>query len=140
MRVTSIIAASLGAAVLVVAGSGPSLAGEINGTGNPPGGEGLGTLHAHSICAFSGLEDGDGAGFPGPGGAPPQNWGHVHRDSGPRVPPRLRSGVGESSPATPATVTPASSPGAAGSRSRTDRTENPGPALLEGRSGAQPLT
>jgi hypothetical protein len=76
MRASSFIAASLGAAVLVVAGSGPSLAGEINGTGNPPGGEGLGTLHAHSICAFSGLEDGDGAGFPGPGGAPPQNWGH----------------------------------------------------------------
>ena len=77
MRVTSIIAAGLGTAVLVVAGSGPSLAGEINGTGNPPGGQGLGTLHAQSICAFSGLEDGDGAGFPGPGGAPPQNWGHV---------------------------------------------------------------
>jgi hypothetical protein len=79
MRASSFIAASLGAAVLVVAGSGPSLAGEINGTGNPPGGEGLGTLHAHSICAFSGLEDGDGAGFPGPGGAPPQNWGHVRQ-------------------------------------------------------------
>ena len=79
MRFTSIIGAGLGAAVLVVAGSGPSLAGEINGTGNPPGGEGLGTLHANSICAFSGLEDGDGAGFPGPGGAPPQNWGHVRQ-------------------------------------------------------------
>jgi len=36
----------------------------------------LGAAHANSICAFSGLEDGDGAGFPGPGGAPPQNWGH----------------------------------------------------------------
>ena len=35
--------------------------------------------HANSICVFSGLEDGDGAGFPGPGGAPPQNWGHVQR-------------------------------------------------------------
>jgi hypothetical protein len=29
-----------------------------------------------STCAFPDLEDGDGAGFPGPGGAPPQNWGH----------------------------------------------------------------
>jgi hypothetical protein len=72
MRVTSIIAAGLGTAVLVVAGSGPSLAGEITGTGKPA----QGASHAHSICAFSGLEDGDGAGFPGPGGAPPQNWGH----------------------------------------------------------------
>ena len=36
----------------------------------------MGPAHANSICAFSGLEDGDGAGFPGPGGAPPQNWGH----------------------------------------------------------------
>jgi len=57
----------------------PASAGEINGNGQPPGGEGLGAAHAHSICAFSGLEDGDGAGFPGPGGAPPQNWGHVQR-------------------------------------------------------------
>jgi len=60
-------------------------AGEINGTGNPPGGKGLGASHAASVCAFSGLEDGDGMGFPGPGGAPPQNWGHVQqtlRDQG----------------------------------------------------------
>ena len=56
--------------------AGTASAGEINGTGNPPGGEGLGSAHANSICAFSGLQDGDGAGFPGPGGAPPQNWGH----------------------------------------------------------------
>jgi len=56
--------------------AGPASAGEINGIGQPPGGEGLGAAHAKSICAFSGLEDGNGAGFPGPGGAPPQNWGH----------------------------------------------------------------
>src|SRR5437763_999286 len=67
----------------------PAFAGEINGTGNPPGGEGLGTLHAHSICAFSGLEDGNGLGFPGPGNAPPQNWGHV---------PKADRGVGENVP------------------------------------------
>jgi len=67
-----------GVLALATMGMGSTaFAGEINGTGNPPGGEGLGTLHAHSICAFSGLEDGDGAGFPGPGGAPPQNWGHA---------------------------------------------------------------
>jgi hypothetical protein len=51
-------------------------AGEINGNGQPPGAGGLGAAHANSICAYSGLEDGDGMGFPGPGNAPPQNWGH----------------------------------------------------------------
>ena len=79
MRVSTILVAAAGAAASVVLAAGPAFAGEINGTGNPPGGEGLGSAHAHSICAFSGLEDGDGAGFPGPGGAPPQNWGHVRQ-------------------------------------------------------------
>ena len=75
MRVKSITAAALGAAVLVVAGAAPSVAGEITGSGKPT----QGPAHAISICVFSGLEDGDGAGFPGPGGAPPQNWGHVQQ-------------------------------------------------------------
>ena len=79
MRVSTILVAAAGAAASVVLAAGPASAGEINGTGNPPGGEGLGSAHAHSICAFSGLEDGDGAGFPGPGGAPPQNWGQVQQ-------------------------------------------------------------
>jgi hypothetical protein len=79
MRVSTILVAAAGAAASVVLAAGPAFAGEINGTGNPPAGEGLGSAHAHSICAFSGLEDGDGAGFPGPGGAPPQNWGHVQQ-------------------------------------------------------------
>src|SRR6476619_4744238 len=68
----SVVAASIGVAALVVAGSGPAFGGEITGKGKPT----QGPAHANSICAFSGLEDGDGAGFPGPGGAPPQNWGH----------------------------------------------------------------
>ena len=80
MRVKSITAAALGAAVLVVAGAAPSVAGEITGSGKPT----QGPAHANSICVFSGLEDGDdnddgvpdeGAEF-GPG-ATPQNWGHV---------------------------------------------------------------
>jgi hypothetical protein len=75
MRFQSITAAALGAAVIVVAGAAPSLAGEITGSGKPT----QGPAHANSICVFSGLEDGDGAGFPGPGGAPPQNWGHVQQ-------------------------------------------------------------
>jgi hypothetical protein len=79
MRVNRMVMAGVGAVALVAVSSGSAFAGEINGNGQPPGGEGLGSAHAHSICAFSGLEDGDGAGFPGPGGAPPQNWGHVQQ-------------------------------------------------------------
>ena|SRR6478609_6810089 len=71
---------------------GPAFAGEINGNGQPPGGEGLGAAHAHSVCAFSGLEDGDGAGFPGPGGAPPQNWGHSKSTYGSTPAERKASG------------------------------------------------
>jgi len=79
MTVKKLLAVSLGSMALIAATSSAASAGEINGTGNPPSGEGLGASHAASVCAFSGLEDGDGAGFPGPGGAPPQNWGHVRQ-------------------------------------------------------------
>lgn len=76
MRFSTLVTTVGAAGAVVVLSAGPATAGEINGTGNPPGGEGLGAAHAHSICAFSGLEDGDGGPFPGPGNAPPQNWGH----------------------------------------------------------------
>jgi hypothetical protein len=81
MRLSTVLltTATTGAAMVLFAG--PATAGEINGTGNPPGGEGLGAAHANSICAFSGLQDGDGAGFPGPGNAAPQNWGHSLQDA-----------------------------------------------------------
>ena len=79
MRISTILVTTAAAGAALVLSAGPATAGEINGTGNPPGGQGLGAAHANSICAFSGLEDGDGAGFPGPGGAPPQNWGHVQQ-------------------------------------------------------------
>ena len=36
---------------------------------------------ARSECAFSGLQDGDGAGFPAPGTAAPQNFGHTLQDA-----------------------------------------------------------
>jgi hypothetical protein len=71
MRMKSVVAASFAAAFLIGM-AGPASAGEITGNGKPT----QGPAHAQSICAFSGLEDGDGMGFPGPGGAPPQNWGH----------------------------------------------------------------
>src|SRR4051812_45690445 len=93
MRISTILITTAGAGAALVMSAAPAMAGEINGTGNPPGGEGLGAAHAHSICAFSGLEDGNGAGFPGPGGAPPQNWGHAKEFVG--ATPQERKASGE---------------------------------------------
>ncbi len=76
MRISTILVTTAAAGAAIVLSAGPATAGEINGNGQPARGEGLGAAHANSICAFSGLEDGDGAPFPGPGSAPPQNWGH----------------------------------------------------------------
>jgi hypothetical protein len=76
----SVLAAGFGVVALIVTGSGPAFGGEINGNGNPT----QGPAHANSICAFSGLEDGDDDddGVPelpsGPG-VTPQNWGHVQQ-------------------------------------------------------------
>lgn len=75
MRLTRLILVPAAAGALVLVGMSAASAGEITGNGKPA----QGSAHANSICAFSGLEDGDGAGFPGPGGAPPQNWGHVQQ-------------------------------------------------------------
>ena len=72
MRLKRLIIVPAAAGVLVLVGVSAASAGEITGNGKPT----QGPAHANSICTFSGLEDGDGAGFPGPGGAPPQNWGH----------------------------------------------------------------
>ncbi len=77
MRLIRLFTVPAAAGAIVLLGMSSASAGEINGRGLPVGGQGLGASHAASVCAFSGLEDGDGAGFPGPGGAPPQNWGHV---------------------------------------------------------------
>ena len=89
MRVKSITAAALGAAVLVVAGAAPSVAGEITGSGKPT----QGPAHANSICVFSGLEDGgDFPGQPAGPGAPPQNWGHSKEAFGATPAERKASG------------------------------------------------
>jgi len=69
MRLRTILITAAGV-VAAIALATPAQAGEITGNGKPT----QGPAHANSICVFSGLEDGDGAGFPGPGGAPPQNW------------------------------------------------------------------
>ena len=67
-----------------------AIAGEVNGNGKFTPNHTFG--HAQSICSFSGLEDGDGAGFPGPGGAPPQNWGHSKQAFGATPAERKASG------------------------------------------------
>ena len=92
MRLRTAAATVFATAILLAGAASTASAGEINGKGQPPGGEGLGAAHAHSICAFSGLEDGDGAGFPGPGGAPPQNWGHSKEAFGATPAERKASG------------------------------------------------
>ncbi len=92
MRLRTAAATVFATAILLGGAASTASAGEINGNGQPPGGEGLGSAHANSICAFSGLEDGDGAGFPGPGGAPPQNWGHSKEAFGATPAERKASG------------------------------------------------
>jgi hypothetical protein len=87
MRAHPLLALPL-AALATLAVALPASAGEITGTGKPA----QGAARAHSICAFSGLEDGDGAGFPGPGGAPPQNWGHSKEAFGATPAERKASG------------------------------------------------
>ena len=72
MRLRTAAATVFATAILLGGAASTASAGENTGNGKPT----QGPAHANSICAFSGLEDGDGAGFPGPGGAPPQNWGH----------------------------------------------------------------
>jgi hypothetical protein len=85
MRLRSAAATVFATAILLGGAAGTASAGEINGKGQPAGGEGLGVAHANSICAFSGLADGDGA-FPGSGRRPaaelgPQQ-GILRRDPG----------------------------------------------------------
>jgi hypothetical protein len=82
MRLRTAAATVFATAILLGGAASTASAGEINGKGLPEGGEGLGAAHANSICAFSGLEDGEEAGgvFPGPGGAPPQNWGQIPKE------------------------------------------------------------
>src|SRR3954471_6466104 len=90
LQMRSIIATGFGIAALVVVGSGPAFGGEITGSGKFTPNHTFG--HAQSICSFSGLQDGDGAGFPGPGGAPPQNWGHSKEAFGSTPAERKASG------------------------------------------------
>ena len=47
MRISTILVTTAAAGAAIVLSAGPAMAGEINGTGNPPGGEGLGAAHAN---------------------------------------------------------------------------------------------
>jgi hypothetical protein len=69
MRISTLLVTTAAAGAAIVLSAGAAMAGEINGTGNPLAGEGLGAAHANS-CAFSGPVDGNGAGSPGPMPAP----------------------------------------------------------------------
>ncbi len=80
MRLKYLLVVPVATAAISAAAIAPATAGEVTGNGRDT----QGPAHAHSICVFSGLEDGDDDddGVPDPGavygpGAPPQNWGHV---------------------------------------------------------------
>jgi len=88
MRLRFLVAPTV--AVAAIALATPAFAGEIGGSGKFTPNHTFG--HAQSICSFSGLEDGDGHGFPGPGGAPPQNWGHSKQAFGATPAERKASG------------------------------------------------
>jgi len=88
MRLRTAAATVFATAILLGGAASAASAGEITGNGKPT----QGPAHANSICTFSGLEDGDGAGFPGPGGAPPQNWGHSKEAFGATPAERKASG------------------------------------------------
>jgi len=81
MTTWSIVGAGVCASALFVGGAGIASAGEVTGNGKPV------TVHAKSLCAFSGLEDWVSAEEQPPGGLDVhpgvvQNWGHVKRAAG----------------------------------------------------------
>jgi hypothetical protein len=82
MRTRTILLPVVGLTTAIALGTPAAQAGEVTGNGKPT----QGPAHANSICAFSGLEDGDDDddGKPDPGvahgpGTAPQNWGHVRQ-------------------------------------------------------------
>ena len=106
MRLRTAAATVFASAILLVGAAGTASAGEVDGNGQPTGAVG----NARSICMYSGLDDGSEGGTGGPGN-PPQNWGQIPKE----VRDDHRPGR-ESILATPATVTPVSSPEAAATR------------------------
>jgi hypothetical protein len=79
MSKRSFLAAALTVVVVAATGAGSAFAGEVTGNGKDTP-IGLGTFadpHAHSICSFSGQNDGN----PPPGRtADTQNWGQLTKE------------------------------------------------------------
>jgi hypothetical protein len=75
MRLIRLLSVPAAAGLLVVAGMSSASAGEVTGNGKSTGAP----SHTHSICAFSGLDDGSEGAVGGPGSAP-QNWGQIPRE------------------------------------------------------------
>ena len=75
------------AALMVLGGASAASAGEITGSGKGgPNGDGIPAAtqgRANSICAFSGLEDGEEGGEAGPGNT--QSWGQIPKQFRPPV-------------------------------------------------------
>ncbi len=88
MRICTVLATTAAAGAALMLSIGPATAGEITGTGEDT----QGPAHAHSICVFSGLQDGGEGGPSGPG-VPPQNWGHSKQFFGATPAERKESGA-----------------------------------------------
>jgi hypothetical protein len=90
MRLTSLLIVPVAAAALGFI-AGPASAGEITGSGSFTPNHTF--MHSHSICQFSGLQDGDDVpGAPAVPGVAPQNWGHDKGEFGATPAERKASG------------------------------------------------
>jgi hypothetical protein len=74
VRISRVLAATLGALALVAGGAGAASAGEVTGSGKPT----QGAAHARSVCAYSGLNDDRTAEEPGR----TQSYGQIVRAGG----------------------------------------------------------
>lgn len=90
MRISTVSITTAVAGAAFILSTGPAVAGEVTGNGDFTPINQFG--HAQSICSFSGLQDSVGGVFPGPGGAPPQNWGHSKNNFGATPAERKASG------------------------------------------------
>lgn len=74
MRKRLLVSVPFALALTVGVGAGSAFAGEVTGNGRPT----AAPAHTHSICAFSGQNDGD----PPPGRTAPhvQNWGQLPKE------------------------------------------------------------
>jgi hypothetical protein len=74
VRVKSFLAAAFCVSAVAAVGAGPAFAGEVTGNGKPT----AAPDNAHSICAFSGQNDGNPP--PGRTAEHVQNWGQIPKE------------------------------------------------------------